>query len=431
MGEIRLLDIEQFIQKNGYGEVQNSRLPSEKAGYDPLSLWSELIFGRYGSKERKTRFGWINLKVPLINPEVYNLIKTVSEETSRIINRKKTYIVKDKKFIEDINGETGLVFLINNFNNVDFTLFFKKEKNDEAQFIEKNKKIIIINKWIVCPAAIRDIDYRNKDSFKVVSPINELYKDMFFIINQFSGDSIIDEVFIERLQMKLFQIADWFKKNKLAGKGGMFRGTMLKKSMDFTTRLILISSPDLGMGQIGIPWHTAMAIFEPIFSYHLFKKNQDILLDIQQYLGVNNFGQDDFDNFVRNVINNPEAIPPSLVTKLRTIAEEVCKNQVVICKRDPVTDRNSYFSAVPVIIPGRVAVVNSLQLKPIGGDSDGDTISIVPLFSEEAKREARQSMMAGVAPNKFNSLSNYGKTIYSLWLDSASTLFKITRDPNE
>lgn len=63
--------------------------------------------------------------------------------------------------------------------------------------------------------------------------------------------------------------------------------------------------------------------------------------------------------------------------------------------------------------------------------SDGDTISVVPLFSEEAKQEAREKMLAGTAPNKFNSLANYGKTIYSLWLDTIATIYKITKESNE
>lgn len=619
MAEIKLLDIELFISKNNCLEVKNSRLPSEKTGYDPLSLYSELIFGSYGSRERKNRFGYINLNCKIIHPIVYDMVKTISEETSRIIYRKKKYIVKNNQFVESINGETGLSFLIENFNNVDFTKFCKKEKNETAKFIEKYKRIIIIDKWLVIPAGYRDINYQDKNSLKIISKVNELYNDLLFIISQLSGDKDFDEIFIERIQYKIYQITDWFKKEKLTGKSGIFRGSMMKKRMDFTSRLVLLSSPELEMGEIGIPWHTAMAIFEPIFSYNLFKKNTQVLEDIKQYLETNNFGQDDFDKFVRDIINNPDTIPNSLKDKLTDISKEVIKDQIVIVKRDPVTDRNSYFAAVPKITPGRVAYVNSLQLKPLGGDtfkgsvvvydkdfnkltidisefptryklkflssssdrwiyeiqdeiytlsidpieetvkynlikywhvhtnvefyklsidnkfndiivggkysvfvynittkicekidiaelrnnkhnycfieydqprielistsnviierynkpdyvnielnnlpnnldpattgydltvdndkknflhsegificnSDGDTISIVPLFSEEAKQEAREKMLAGTAPNKFNSLANYGKTIYSLWLDTISTIYKITKDPNE
>jgi DNA-directed RNA polymerase beta' subunit len=616
MAEIKLLDIELFIGKNNCLEVKNAKLPSEKTGYDPLSLYSELIFGSYGSQERKTRFGYINLNCKIIHPIVYDMVKTISEETSRIIYRKRKYIIKNNQFVENAAGETGLSFLIENFANVDFTKFCKKEKIDAARFIEKYKKIIIINKWLVIPAGYRDINYRDKTSIKIISKINEFYKDLLFVISQLSGEKDFDEIFIERIQYKTYQITDWFKKEKLAGKSGMFRGTMMKKRMDFTSRLVLLSSPELEMGEIGIPWHTAMAIFEPIFSYNLFKKNVQVLEDIKQYLETNDFGQDDFDKFVRDIISNPDSIPDSLKEQLIPIAKEIVKDQIVIVKRDPVTDRNSYFAAVPKITPGRVAYVNSLQLKPLGGDtfkgkvvvydkdfrvsvvdvsdfpnqyklkflsntddrwiyelqdeiyslsinpitgkidynlikywhvhtdvqfyklsipdefdnvivgarqsifvlnllnnkyekidiselennktnysfidkeyklipassiiierycesdynnieleglpinlnptstgydltidndqknflhsegificnSDGDTISIVPLFSEEAKQEAREKMLAGTAPKKFNSLSNYGKTIYSLWLDTIATIYKITKDPDE
>jgi DNA-directed RNA polymerase beta' subunit len=637
MSEIKLLDIDYFINKNNCLEVKNSKLPSEKTGYDPLSLWSELVFGTYGSKERKSRFGYIDLKVNVIHPIALELVRTVSEETSRIIAKKRNYIVKNEILIEDPMGETGLIFLIENFNNINFTKICKKEKQEVADFIEKNKKILIINKWLVIPAAYRDINFRDKNSFKLISEINDFYKDLIFIIGQLSGMSDLDQIFIERLQYKTFQITDWIKKNKLTGKSGIFRGTLLKKRMDYTSRLILLSSTEIKMNEVGIPWHTAMAIFEPIFSYNLFKKNTAVLDDIKQYLETDSFGQDDFIKFVKDVTANPEAVPESLIEKLKPIANEICKDQIVIVKRDPVTDRNSYFAATPIIIPGRTATINSLQLKPLNGDtlkgsvivydssynpsvvnlndfpdkyslkflsynkddrwvyevedeiyslsvnplngnigfnkikfwhvhtnvnfykiehelfsaivgerfscfvyninvkrfekisvlnihkdpsiylfvkligkikniketnlgldqnlkrladkkviklipasevkissyiegdyrqielnelptnlsfihtgfdltidndqrnflhsdnlfvcnSDGDTISIVPLFTEEAKNEAKRTMMAGVSDTKNNSLSNYGKSIYSLWLDTISTLYKITRE---
>ena len=58
--KLQLLDINGFIQKNNCKEVLNSKITPR--GADPQSLWSETIFGTIGSRDRRTQYGYIQLK---------------------------------------------------------------------------------------------------------------------------------------------------------------------------------------------------------------------------------------------------------------------------------------------------------------------------------------------------------------------------------
>jgi len=57
----------------------------------------------------------------------------------------------------------------------------------------------------------------------------------------------------------------------------------------------------------------------------------------------------------------------------------------------------------------------------------GDTLAIVPVFSDEAKAEARMKMNPNYSKSKWFDTMNNTKTIYSLSLDSIATLFAATK----
>ena len=71
--KLKLFDFDKYIQEKNLKEVKNANILSltDKNSFDSQGLWSEEIFGRVSSKERKTRFGYITLNIPMLRPVVY------------------------------------------------------------------------------------------------------------------------------------------------------------------------------------------------------------------------------------------------------------------------------------------------------------------------------------------------------------------------
>lgn len=421
---LELLDIETFVKNNNLLEVKNGKYPSAK-GFDEDGLWSETIFGKIGSRNRKQQFGYVNLKNNFIHPIVFRMLKATSDPVSKIMRDKGRYIAKNKMLIEDPAGETGINFLIREFNNIDFRLFSHSDKKKECEFIENNKKIVLINKFLITPAGDRDI---NINDISKTAEINELYRSLIFQISSLSGIEDIDKLIASNVQNQLIKITDFIRDKHLKGKKGLIRNNMMKKSMDFSSRMILSSSPNIPLGYVSIPWHTALTIYEPLVSYNLFRKDNDILPDIENLVEKDEFDSHDLIKFLDDLVKNPDNIQPALKSKLFTLITEITKDQVVLCKRDPVVQRNSYFSAHVLINDGRVAILNSVDLPNIGGDCDGDTIALIPLFTEEAKKEALEKMNPMYTKTKFVDSKSLSNTIYSPTLDAIATIYRATQN---
>jgi hypothetical protein len=365
---LQILDVNKFITSQNLKEVVNTKMVSSK-NFEPGSLWDPLIFGNVGSNMRKTRYAYVNLGTNAIHPQLYPMIKSLSPEMSKLLSNKSSFVFTNKKLIEDIdNGRTGIGYLIENIDNIDFTKCCKKEKIEDAKYLESIRKQMLIDKWIIMPAAYRDID-TSKGSFQQVSEINDFYKYLIYLRQQISGDYELDSVVIDKIEQTLLKVVTWCQ-SMLKSKKGLMRGNMLKKTIDYSCRLVLDSSPNIDLGYIGLPWHALMSIFEPIFTYNLFNKFPKVIENIKIHLNIiGDLDSHQLHRFVLDTTKNPDSITVELKSQLREVVNETIKDQQVIVKRDPVVNRSNWFAAHPMITDGRVAIVNSMDLSPIGGDS--------------------------------------------------------------
>lgn len=434
--KLKILDINKEIQKSNLLEVKNAN-PPVGMKYDPAGIWSEDIFGKVGSRERKTRFGYIDIKSKIFHPQAYDIIRTVSEPIAKIVNRKARFKLVDGKFIPTMEGETGLSFLIRNIDNFKFADVAKKEKTKEAKYLDNNKDLILIDKWLVVPpGGLRDIDMTRRNAERTQSEINNYYKGLLFTVQQLEiaqGDDELSDQIIERTQKVLVQISTWIKQNLMKGKQGLFRASMLKKSMDQTTRIILASSPRVKLGEIGLPWHVLMSIYEPLVTNYVYQKDTDhkLLKLLNKLQGndpetfIDNFK---FTKLIQDFGKHPDLVSPEIKELFLEALNYILKDGVVLAKRDPSLGRNSWFAAKPVITEGRIATLNSLDLPPLGGDCDGDTVSVTPLFTKQAKAHADKNMNPAKTKTKWFDSKKFNKTIYNIELDSVAAVYAATKD---
>lgn len=431
---LSLLDMSEYIRKNDLKEVKNSNVwGAGKRNFDEEGLWSETIFGRVGSKERRTKFGYIQLGTYFINPVVYKMMKSFSEEVRDILAEKKCFKFNSQEsiFEEDENGETGILFLCEHKNSINFEKIAKKDKKDIGKFLDKNKSKIFIDKYLIIPAGgIRDMSTQKKDIKQFSSEINIYYEKLISLNNQLkiNADDEIKNIFVNQIQRNLIQCFDWIK-NKMTGKTGIMRGTLLRKTMDYSARIIATSSIDIPLGSIGVPWHTILTLYEPFFMHYANKDNELSEL-IKAHLSISHdkpLSYHDLKAFNQQVAKNPDAITGILKDRLFDVTKLITEEKNILVKRDPAVSRKSYYAAN--IIPlqsGRGAVVNALTCGPQGLDFDGDTLALYPVFADESLKEVEQ-----LNPTKNKSLwtdVKDGSIIYKLSLDQISTIFAMTKE---
>lgn len=431
---LRLLNIPKYIEKNSLKEVKNANIFGiGKNSFDENGLWSEIIFGRIGSKDRKTRFGYIDLGTTLVNPIIYKMMKNASEEIRDILAEKRFFnLTPSGKLKEDDMGHTGLLFLTSIKDKINFEESCKKDKKDVGVFLNKNRDLIFIDKYIIMPAGIRDMSSSKKNVKQFTSEINDLYERLISLNSQLKiqlEDPEMTQIFAIQIQKCLNLIYYWIQ-NKLEGKQGILRGTMLKKTVDYSARIVATSDPNIPLGFIGLPWHTILTLYEPFFFHYVLKQNETLRNLIKAYLKISNreLSFVDLKGFNLAASKNPDVFDGALKDELMKCANEIVKDKDILVKRDPVTSRSSYCSqSIIALSSGRGAVVNSYICGPLTLDFDGDTLALIPTFTKEALSEAKKINPAK-SKTVWADLSSKDNQVYSLTLDAMSTIYVMTKE---
>lgn len=355
---IELLDIPRFIQQKGLKEVRSTKVELSSGRLDAEGLFSEEIFGKIGSPARKRTFGYIELNTKIIHPECWGFIVGINPIISKLLTGKKKYIINELGLIEEspdqLFGFAGTKAFIDNFDKLDLDKLGEKHL-DYVKFIKENKNRVFIDKILVLPAGIRDIQLNKTSGKKVItsSEINVLYEDLLKSTRTLSDGFIefMDEETVRNLvnsiQKKVIEINHWIIE-RMKGKGGLVRGGLLSKTVDYSARMNIVGDPTLKHGYIGLPWQKCLKLYEPFTEYQILNNayNQNINEMIKQHLDIENkLTSNDLKRFLTLINENAIDVSPELEDELVRLAEEITKGKVVLNKRDPVENRNSYAAS--------------------------------------------------------------------------------------
>lgn len=434
----KLMNIDEFIKKKGIKQVSSIRRYSGSK-IDESGLFSEEIFGRQGSQERRKRFGYINLKTKIIHPEAWEIVLRLSPDVLKCIKGQIKYSIgPDKILVEDEEGKSGLFFFVSELPKMNIDFYAKKDKNRSpaVEYIKKNMKSILVDKMIVLPAGIRDIRISTSSgkTFIESSEVNTIYENLVRQSNSIatSVESLPEDIvepIITSMQRNCLEVNRWIK-NRIKGKQGLIRGGMFSKRTDYSGRLVVVSDPTLKMGYIGLPWQAILIIFEPFaINYILYKDKTGIPL-IQQEMKIENPPDiTDVKRLLKKAKDNPADILAELKDYLIEVAKEITKDKNVLYKRDPVENRDSWLAAyVRVDSDGHVIKLNPLDFPRTGGDCDGDTYVVYSLLTNEAQEEAKKAMNPRHSKTMWHSVTNAGKCPYGIELDAATAIYAATKN---
>ena len=401
--QIKLLDVEAFIKANDLKPVTNPVFFQTGAIPTEDGLFSKSIFGEVGSIERKKKFAYINLNSKFIHPVIYRLLITMDRKFPQIINGSR-FVTLDRSgnIIDDDNGETGLDFLYKNFDKINFKSTDSDMRGTKIRLLRTlGKDRIFIDKFIVLPAFLRDYNPSAKNSNKIndVDVINDWYSKLIrycSTLKMGSSFSFITDNTKYQVQNLLLEI---FSKltTDLSGKDGLFRKSLMGKSVDYATRSV-ITAPNMyskshkelevPFGYTGIPISQLCVLLYPFYSkyisdfieYHIesfcrLRTSSGGIIEIDESLVREQFSdqliQKMVDNYIRNIEGrfdslkvkheNGKEYPIDLyhkelgrnftVTDLLYLAsEDICKDKHVYVSRYPVENfQNIYPSKITVL----------------------------------------------------------------------------------
>jgi len=260
---------------------------------DEAGLFSETIFGSFGSKMRLTQFAYIDLKQKVLHPFVYELFKQLMRGIDSILQGNKFYfiekgVIRDAKASDDHDMLiTGFTVVVDNFTS--FVKFLRTKKGDnitpgadkKLRTLEKFKtEEASVNKWIVMPAGYRDVNTKTFETDGVIKyePVNDFYMDLLYISK--SAKNTDQYKFL--VQKSLEELHTFLTKDQLAGKGGKIKGKMSKKPVAYAARSVITSYDKIAgqtwndkgvvnirVGYTGIPVALLVSMFYPFFVYEI------------------------------------------------------------------------------------------------------------------------------------------------------------------
>ena len=156
----------------------------------------------------------------------------------------------------------------------------------------------------------------------------------------------------------------------LKGKQGRFRQNLLGKRVDYSGRSVIVVGPHLLLHQCGLPKKMALELFKQFVIAKLIAGE-----------------------YVHNVRSANRFIESGR-SEIWDILEEVTKNSHVLLNRAPTLHRLGIEAFQPILIEGKAIQVHPLVCPPFNADFDGDQMAVHVPLTEEAKREARELMLA-------------------------------------
>lgn len=252
-----ILDPEKLIKFNELKEITNPIIFSRDNIPSSDGLLSNEIFGII-KDDRANIFGYIELQEYFFNPLIYKIWSRLDRRIRTIIYGTKTYKIVDGDFVEDDDGETGIDFIRKNIDKIKIKTTKSNKRDKNIALIEKTKKenLLFMNKCIVIPAFYRDVNTNTK-GYTGVGDINKLYISLLLsvkTIKELSDYGLnLSHTVRGRIQEILVNIYNWYTNGVidgnsvgtgLAAKDGIIRSSVLSKTSDYASRLVL-SAPSV------------------------------------------------------------------------------------------------------------------------------------------------------------------------------------------
>ena len=386
-----LLDLNKFIEAEELKQITTSNLMIGDK-FDPNGLFSNAIFGLFGSSRWRTKHAFIDLRCNVLHPLLYEIADRRCSSLIKFFNGDLSIL--NNKLVAGNSGEWGIKYFVEELEKV-VKIFLDQGQLTNAgatlmRYIVKNRKLALIDKVIVLPPQFRPINIANNRID--LHPINDKYVNMINEAQILSATDVTSKSYKEllfRIQTQVFE-AYQILRDMIKGKTGIQRKSLLGKSMDFSARAVIVGDPAIPPDKVGVPFKIALSLFKPFIIYKSTSKYAQRWMD----LGIPKPSILTIGNLVNMVKEGKkDLMDPQIISLLLEILKEICTEKVVILKRDPALHRLSLRAFYPTIVFTDSFHINPLLTEGFNADFDGDQMGIYLPLTEAAQREAKEKML--------------------------------------
>jgi len=423
---LHLLDVNKFVK--GITPVTSLEYFSKEGIYHPEGLFSEVIFGAEGTKERRSSFSYINLHTKIIHPSVFKIIKQLDRKIEKFISTEENFVLDKQGNLQiDDNGVTGYTEFIKMFPKINFRGGGTRGQRDKyIKLINKclKENTLFIDKIPVMSPEFRPV-YKDENNQLIEDKLNEKYLTIMKRVRNIKNvqpgplyDLICYGIHQAVMDHNLYILT------KINKKDGHIRQNLLGKRTDFSGRSVITPDPKIGLNEVGVPFRIALALFEPFIIYQLSHLTGD---EAQDFITLmREFKKTELSiESVKNLITsakNGDVLPSKLKEILWNATERAMKGRVVILKRDPALHDTSYRGAIPILVNSTTMLMCPLSVGGFNADFDGDTMAIFHPLSNEAQQEVKDKMM------RFVTSTNMSSITFSLSKEMLLGIFVLTKD---
>lgn len=222
-------------------------------------LFSTSIFGRVGDEVRDFRFSYIDIKTEIFHPVIYYRLVQLRGLYRGILSGSvyARWDEEQRDFVtsDEFHGQTGYAFFLSHWMDIKLVRNKSDIRDQRIALIEKYRDRSTVNRIIVMPAGLRDIEVGD-DGRTVVDDINTIYRRIISIsrtIPDTAGDqqSPLHNLPRHLLQMAFNEIYDTIEK-MLTGKKGFLQSKWGSRRVFNGTRNV-ITAMDTSTEYLGGP----------------------------------------------------------------------------------------------------------------------------------------------------------------------------------
>jgi len=158
-----------------------------------MGLFSTEIFGKVGEERRNRMFAYIDMKIEIFHPVIYNALSDLKHIYPEIIAG-KAFAVWNKEIMDFERsdpgiGETGYSFFIKHFKDIKHVERDSAKREFNIQLVKKYLDNCTMSKILVMPAGVRDfeVDENGKPSD---NEINDFYRKIMILSNLVTPSAI-------------------------------------------------------------------------------------------------------------------------------------------------------------------------------------------------------------------------------------------------
>ena len=239
-----------YIKPNELRVLQQVKVPDIFEGstqnFHSEGLFSNTIFGNVGTAARDNTFAYIDIKLAVIHPFMLKVVTQLRGFYKDLIAGKvyATWDTKEKDFIASngVDGQTGFYFFLTYWKDIEFKRTSSKLRDEKIAYYKKFKDISEIDKIMVYPAGLRDVQVDEMGRVKK-DEVNDHYLALIGISNAISRDisrgntNVMDTTRLS-LQNAFVRVYEHFF-NLLEGKGGSIQKQLASRNIYYGSRNVI------------------------------------------------------------------------------------------------------------------------------------------------------------------------------------------------